>query len=62
MRVFRRGWLAAGAAFAAMLVAVEARAQGSPILPETRPILRGPVTFYPTIALRDAGLDLECLQ
>ena len=57
MRVFRRGWLAAGAAFAAMLVAVEARAQGSPILPETRPILLGPVTFYPTIALRDAGLD-----
>jgi len=57
MRVFRRGWLAAGAAFAAMLVAVEARAQGSPILPETRSMRAGPVTVYPTIAIRDVGVD-----
>jgi len=31
--------------------------QGSPILPETRPILFGPVTLYPTIALREVGSD-----
>jgi hypothetical protein len=40
-----------------MLVPGKARAQGSPILPETRPILAGPVTFYPTIALRNTGVD-----
>jgi hypothetical protein len=40
-----------------MLVPGTARAQGSPILPETRPILAGPVTFYPTIALRNTGMD-----
>ena len=57
MRVFRRGWLVAGAAAATMLVPGEARAQGTPILPETRPILLGPVTFYPTIALRNTGVD-----
>jgi hypothetical protein len=42
---------------AATLVAGDASGQGSPILPETRPILVGPVTFYPTIALREAGYD-----
>ena len=57
MRGLRRGWLAGSTAVAAMLIAGEARGQGSPILPETRPILAGPVTFYPTIALRSAGLD-----
>jgi len=56
MRVFWRGWLVAGAACSA-LVPGKAWAQGSPILPETRPILAGPVTFYPTIALRDTGVD-----
>jgi hypothetical protein len=57
MRVFGGGCLAAGAVFASLLIASEAGAQGSPILPETRPILLGPATFYPTIALRNAGLD-----
>jgi hypothetical protein len=57
MRVSWRGWLVAGGACAAMLVPGKARAQGSPILPETRPILAGPVTFYPTIALRNTGVD-----
>jgi hypothetical protein len=56
MRVFQ-GWLTAGVVVGAMVAASEARAQGSPILPETRPILAGPVTFYPTIAIRDAGQD-----
>jgi putative beta-barrel porin BBP2 len=56
MRVSRGGWLAA-AAFAAVLANSSAWGQGSPILPETRPILFGPVTLYPTIALREVGSD-----
>jgi hypothetical protein len=53
----RGGWLAVWMTVAAVLVPAAALGQGSPILPETRPILAGPVTFYPTIALRDAGVD-----
>jgi putative beta-barrel porin BBP2 len=34
-----------------------ASAQTSPILPSTKVVLAGPVSFYPTIALRDAGTD-----
>ncbi len=56
MRGFRAAWLALVAG-AAALVAPDAWGQGSPILPETRPILFGPVTLYPTVALREAGLD-----
>jgi hypothetical protein len=53
-----RWLLAIGAGVAALLFARQSRAQGvNPILPETRPILVGSVTFYPTIALREAGFD-----
>jgi hypothetical protein len=41
-----------------MLAASEALGQSSPILlPETRSLRAGPVSVYPTIALRDAGID-----
>jgi hypothetical protein len=53
----RRARFAIAMAAAALMFGRDARAQGSPILPETRPILAGAVTFYPTVALRDAGLD-----
>src|SRR5262245_9904090 len=56
MRGFRAAWLALVAG-AAALVAPDAWGQGSPILPETRPILFGSVTLYPTVALREAGVD-----
>jgi hypothetical protein len=50
-------WSVLWAGLAALLLARGAWAQGSPILPETRPVLAGPVSMYPTIALRDAGFD-----
>ena len=45
------------AAAAAILFAPDAWGQGSPILPETRSIHAGPVSIYPTMAVRDVGTD-----
>jgi hypothetical protein len=39
------------------LLSAPAAAQSSPILPSTRVLQAGPLSFYPTIALRDAGVD-----
>jgi len=47
-------------ALAAMLAFMGTRpmvAQGPPILPSTHVVLAGPLSLYPTIALRDAGTD-----
>jgi hypothetical protein len=57
MQVWRRRWTGAGMALAAVLVAPSAWAQSSPILPSTRVVEIGPVSFYPQIALRDVGTD-----
>jgi hypothetical protein len=45
------------AAAVVLLVPDGARAQGTLILPETRPWLAGPISVYPTIAVRDVGTD-----
>lgn len=45
------------AALLTLLSAAATSAQTSPILPETHIIQTGPVSFYPTLALRDAGTD-----
>lgn len=45
------------AAVMTLLSAAPATAQSSPILPSTRVLQTGPVSFYPTIALKDAGVD-----
>jgi Putative beta-barrel porin 2 len=57
MIVCRRCWSAIGVALVALLSAREVWAQASPILPSTRVFLVGPLSLYPQIALRDAGLD-----
>ena len=57
MRV-RRPWRYALVAALLTLWSVSSTfAQTSPILPETHIVQAGPVSFYPTIALRDAGTD-----
>jgi len=45
------------AAWLTVMSATLASAQNSPILPSTKVVLAGPISFYPTIALRDAGTD-----
>ena len=56
MRGSRVGRLTMAAA-AAMLFAPNAWGQGSPILPETRSFRAGPVSVFPTMAVRDVGTD-----
>jgi len=49
-----------GAAAAAILVLIGAQhvaAQGPPILPTTRIVQAGPVSFYPVFSLRNVGID-----
>lgn len=48
---------AIAAAVVAVLSAGDVWAQADPVLPSTRVFLAGPVSFYPQIALRDAGMD-----
>jgi Putative beta-barrel porin 2 len=57
MKVWRAPWVAVTVAVAAALLARDAEAQGSPILPETRSIQVGPMRLYPTMALREVGTD-----
>src|SRR5262245_48638408 len=56
MRVRRGRWPIIGGALLVMLVTVDASGQAL-ILPETRPVQLGPLAIYPTIALRDVGID-----
>ena len=56
MRVRRLAWSACVAALLA-LSASPTSAQSSLILPSTRVLQAGPLSFYPTLALRDAGTD-----
>jgi hypothetical protein len=54
----RRGWRPVlAAAVLTLPAATLASAQNAPILPSTRVLQAGPVSLYPTIALRDAGTD-----
>jgi hypothetical protein len=57
MRMRRASRSALLAGVMTLLSAAPATAQSSPILPSTRVLQTGPVSFYPTIALRDAGVD-----
>ena len=57
MNLYRGRWSAIAAAVVAVLTASDVRAQSDPLLPSTRVFLAGPVSLYPQIALRDAGMD-----
>lgn len=50
-------WAAVGLAALTLLLARPVAAQISPTLPSTREVILGPVSLYPQIALRDAGVD-----
>lgn len=54
----RPAWRSAiAAALLALTSAASASAQSALILPSTRVVQAGPISLYPTIALRDAGTD-----
>ena len=60
MNLYGGRWSAIGAAMVAVVAVLSASdvwAQANPLLPSTRVFLAGPVSLYPQIALREAGMD-----